>query len=427
MRRATASNFPLLFRECDLCTNCLHNIKHPLLRSKVPKDHSIDDVPYQEEKDEERLLLPFQLSYDCFSADILMAHQKIVEDSWSPNEAECFLSVICMDTKTNTEIVRLAQSYQSLREVQLCVGELSATFQLVLEHSQQNPEEFHSLPIPISWKCGNQLNQHVAVAIHLLFLGITNSTLQLTFKGFKLQGKGSNFLEFAAKLIGGEGPLKKVQLCWLNLSLLTGKKLSGWVALHFIAFLRLLKWVFSIADSVSPDNAYEEPNSPPRNRWLVKELTGWLKYRGLETTALKCDWLERVPKYYQDPNGQRGGTVEVVKKTMASLQEIIRWIMKRDIDYELHYRKMERRIKAFLTCFTNKLEGAVGEANDKSKSKPGWLSAYNFVTLLNLPDQVLIFCSLRWHWEGTVAGKGFLQFIKQYIRQSLQQGWQKIY
>jgi hypothetical protein len=35
---------------------------------------------------------------------------------------------------------------------------------------------------------------------------ITKSTLQLTFKGFQLQGKGSNFLEFAAKLIGGEGP-----------------------------------------------------------------------------------------------------------------------------------------------------------------------------------------------------------------------------
>jgi hypothetical protein len=150
MRQATASNVSFLLRECDLCTSCLHNMEeHPLLRSMVPKDHPID-APYQEGKDGERLLVPFQLSYDCLSADILMAHQKIVEDSWSPNEAKCFLSVICMDTKTNTKIVRLAKNCQSLREVQSCVGELSATSQRVLGHYQQNPEEFHPL-IPISW------------------------------------------------------------------------------------------------------------------------------------------------------------------------------------------------------------------------------------------------------------------------------------
>jgi hypothetical protein len=132
-------------------------------------------------------------------------------------------------------------------------------------------------------------------------MAIPESSSQLTFRWFKLQGKGATFLQFAAKLIGGQGPLKKMQLSWLDLTLLTREKFGGWVAVHFIAFSRLMKWVFSAANFVSPDDIYEEPESPPSNRWLVKELAGWLgwlKCRGLETTGLKSDLLERILKYY---------------------------------------------------------------------------------------------------------------------------------
>jgi hypothetical protein len=96
-----------------------------------------------------------------------------------------------------------------------------------------------------------------------------------------------------------------------------------------------------------------------------------------------------------------------VKNRMALLQEMSQWIVKRDVDSELHYREMERCIRVFLTCFA-KLEGPFKEAKGKSKSKPGWLSTYNFVMLLNLPDQVQTFGSLIWHSKGTVAGKGAL-------------------
>jgi hypothetical protein len=293
MRQATDPNTSYSFRDYDLCTNWMHNMDHPLLRSKAPKDYPVD-APYQEEKEGCRLLLPFELSYDGLGRDILIVQQKIVDESWSPNEAKSFLSVICVDTKTNAEIVRLAQSCQSLREVRSCVGQLSVTSKRVLQHYKDNPGEFCPLPIPIAWRRGSKLKQHVAVAMHLLFLGITKSTLQLTFKWFKLQGKCSNFLEFAAKLIGGVGPLKTMQLLWLDLTQLTGEKFGGWVAVHFVAFSRLLKWVFSIADIVIPDDEYEEPKYPPSDQWLVLELRGWLKCRGLDISGLKCDLLERV-------------------------------------------------------------------------------------------------------------------------------------
>jgi hypothetical protein len=201
--------------------------------------------------------------------------EKIVNATWTPNQAKFFLSVNCLDKKTNCKIVRLAQNCQSLREVQSGNGkgndELSATLRQVIAHSIQYPAKFQPLPIPILWRKGNQLNQHV----HLFFLiGIVKSSSQLTFKWFKRQGKGANFLQFAATWIGGQCPLKKMQLSWLDLTLLTGEQFGGWVAVHFIAFLRLMKWVFSAANFVSPDDIYKEPDLPPSNRWLVKELAG---------------------------------------------------------------------------------------------------------------------------------------------------------
>jgi hypothetical protein len=84
MRQATDPNASYSSRDCDLCTYWMHDMEHPLLSSVAPKDYPVD-APYQEEKEGCRLLLPFELSYDCLSRDILTAHQKIVDDSWSPH------------------------------------------------------------------------------------------------------------------------------------------------------------------------------------------------------------------------------------------------------------------------------------------------------------------------------------------------------
>jgi hypothetical protein len=234
---------------------------------------------------------------------------------------------------------------------------------------------------------------------------------------------------FAGRLIGVDGMLKVMQLSWLDLTLLTGEKFGGWVAVHFIAFSRLLKWVYSAADFVSPDEIYEEPDSRPSSQWLVRELAGWLKCRGLDSTGKKQELLDRVLGLYDKeefrvPSGQRGGTVELLTSTIAKLQEMIQWVMKRDIASTEHYTELERRIRVFLTCFA-RLEEGVRQATDRLEKKPGWLTAYNFLTLLNLPEQIKTFGSPRWHWEGTVAGEGFLRFVKRYMRRGLQNGWQK--
>jgi hypothetical protein len=63
MRQVTDPNAPFSFRDCDVCTNWLHNMEHPLLRSKAPKEYPVD-APYQEERDGSRFLLPFELSSD---------------------------------------------------------------------------------------------------------------------------------------------------------------------------------------------------------------------------------------------------------------------------------------------------------------------------------------------------------------------------
>jgi hypothetical protein len=80
-----------------------------------------------------------------------------------------------------------------------------------------------------------------------------------------------------------------------------------------------MKWVFSSAEMVSPDEIYKEPDSRPSMAWLVRELGGWLKSRGLEAAGKKKELLERVLEYYDREEYRtatrvRGGTVELFKK-----------------------------------------------------------------------------------------------------------------
>ena len=51
-----------------------------------------------------------------------------------------------------------------------------------------------------------------------------------------------------------------------------------------------------------------------------------------------------------------------------------------------------------------------------SKKKPGWLSHYNFMSLLNLPDQIRDFGPIRNRWEGGIRGEKFIQRVKPQIK-----------
>jgi hypothetical protein len=61
--------------------------------------------------------------------------------------------------------------------------------------------------------------------------------------------------------------------------------------------------------------------------------------------------------------------------------------------------------------------------NVKDES-PSWMTQYNFLCLLNIPDVMRKFGCLRNIWEGGVEGEGFLRHYKRELRHGLKPKWQ---
>ena len=53
-----------------------------------------------------------------------------------------------------------------------------------------------------------------------------------------------------------------------------------------------------------------------------------------------------------------------------------------------------------------------------------WLTAYNFLSLLNLPGIVRIYGPVRNIWEGSWVSEGFLRFIKPAMIHGLRKNWE---
>lgn len=72
----------------------------------------------------------------------------------------------------------------------------------------------------------------------------------------------------------------------------------------------------------------------------------------------------------------------------------------------------------FLSAY-NHLDMAVTD-----KKKPGWVSSYNFASLLNLPQAMEGLGPLVDLWEGKYQGEGIVAAIKQALPNGLRVGWQ---
>lgn len=75
--------------------------------------------------------------------------------------------------------------------------------------------------------------------------------------------------------------------------------------------------------------------------------------------------------------------------------------------------------KLFLSTY-NYLERAVND----DKDKPGWVTSYNFVTLLNLPREMESLGPLVDLWEGKFQGEGIIPCIKAVLGNGLRGKWQ---
>ncbi|KAL7565869.1 hypothetical protein ACA910_007427 [Epithemia clementina (nom. ined.)] len=80
-------------------------------------------------------------------------------------------------------------------------------------------------------------------------------------------------------------------------------------------------------------------------------------------------------------------------------------------------------VKRFLSCFAKVYQGL--QSSEDGHEKPTWVTLYNFMSLLNLPDMVTGFGPLHNIWEGGTEGEGFLGYVKREMSMGLRNNWKE--
>ncbi|KAL7567091.1 hypothetical protein ACA910_002812 [Epithemia clementina (nom. ined.)] len=177
-------------------------------------------------------------------------------------------------------------------------------------------------------------------------------------------------------------------------------------------------------DTVAIDEEYQEPLGDSQN-WNKKENTSWLSARGLDKKGSAQELKERVQMSLQQTNiplpRQSSGSVKGVVDVWKSLHSLLQIVMRTGED-AINTEEIDYRVKRFLSCYAKVDQGL--QSSEDSHEKPSWVTSYNFMSLLNLPDAVRRFGPLRNIWEGGTQGEGFLRYVKREMSMGLRNNWQ---
>ncbi|KAL7563782.1 hypothetical protein ACA910_020466 [Epithemia clementina (nom. ined.)] len=178
-------------------------------------------------------------------------------------------------------------------------------------------------------------------------------------------------------------------------------------------------------NTVAIDEEYQEPLGDSQN-WNKKENTSWLSARGLDKKGSAQELKERVQMSLQQTSipqpRQSSGSVKGVVDVWKSLHSLLQIVMRTGKD-AINTEEIDYQVKRFLSCCAKVDQGL--QSSEDSHEKPSWVTLYNFMSLLNLPDAVRQFGPLRNIWEGGTQGEGFLRYVKREMSMGLRSNWQK--
>jgi len=130
--------------------------------------------------------------------------------------------------------------------------------------------------------------------MHLLFLGITKSTMKRIMEWTKQTNKYNSFLRLASGLLEH---VAKLHVGWCVALPISGMNLGVWVSENYLGMSCLFRWFFSFSGHLKEGPQYQDPIRP-YTTWSVKELREWLQVRGLPSKGEKLNWWQKLDSYY---------------------------------------------------------------------------------------------------------------------------------
>jgi hypothetical protein len=363
---------------CYCCTNWeTDRAENVLLHYPPPNDYPTDELSATEK------LTPIKLSYSILKRAVSLSLEKYQSGLWMKKNVIAYLRVHGINKDAINMIL--------------------------------NSEWKH----PPAWQRGITLLQHIDVPMHLIFLGVVKTCIQLVHDWMTRRHKSSTFIKYA------RGTLESIQilgLSWCKSMPYKTGKLGGWVSENYLAHARLITWFYGLIDEVAVDQEFIVPNIPQKH-WTRQQNQVWLSIRGLNSTGNAVDLRNRVQTYMSMEGGPpplaplEGGSVKNVQQMLFSLKVFISHVMDSSLSLE-DIGNIERYIKIFLNYFEHFDKGM-----RKKDDIPTWITSYNFICLTNIPDTMRQFGPIRNYWEGGGMGEKLIQLIKP-LWNGFRKNWQ---
>jgi hypothetical protein len=434
--------------QCKSCSAWFYHTAHDTLSYAIPQELSacFDGGRMQ----------PIELTFNLLQQSLTLAHQRFVRQKWNVSQTTAFLKMHCLSTELIDRFMEHANACIAKAANEMSLEDIGLNVPLMLEDEDEhngvdpnvvedigsdeerarqaieraiaaNPALFDRIKTPPLWRGNISLDSYVEAPMHLMFLGIVESTIKLVHEWLSRRRQLTMFLEYA-DLVMPE--IIALNLPWCKLLAYgTSGKFGGWVSENYLAFSRLFKWFYYKSIKSLPDhNRLFCIPSEPVISWTMTQCEQFILEYGVvcdgTSAADKRRAIEkRREELYRDNLPKRRATRENVLDMINTLADMLEFAMDDQITRAgiLH---LEVRIRLFLQAVHKFDIGFNKYPMGHDKYTPVWVTKYNFLSLLKLPDTIRQFGPLRGFWEGGAIGEGFLRSIKPDIQRGLRYNWQ---
>ena len=223
----------------------------------------------------------------------------------------------------------------------------------------------HDFTLPPSWYDFDSLSIFVDVPMHLIMLGVIKAVMLKIGKWMRSLNLNAKFIVMSKDILGS---IKSLNVEWCKiLHYPKTDKTGGWVSENFAAMGRLGIWFYSL-----------------------------LQYFPDEKDGME----------------NRNDVVELIKSTclMAKI------FMSNDTTNE-QINRVEAIVRMFLIYY-DKVDSFVND-----NEVPSWITQFNMLCLLNIPDIMRKYGSLRNIWEGGMDGEAYIKNVKRQLSSGMVNEW----
>jgi hypothetical protein len=196
---------------------------------------------------------------------------------------------------------------------------------------------------------------------------------------------------------------------------------GGWVSENFSAMARLGNWFYGMLEFIPLTAQYTDPLTNS-DTWTKTENEKWLSARGLSKLGSSKELKERIHYYIENeivPAIIVRGQIDIsdVRNMIKGMCRLIGKAMSMH-DEEKNIIELEAIIRYYLIYY-DKIDREINKSN-----VPAWIKQYNLLCILNIPDVMRNYGTMRNVWEGGVDGESYLKRVKMQLRGGLVQEWQ---